>query len=1102
MKKRREPKAFCLSPLWDDGAFKKLIRMLRISVFCFFLSMLQTFAVDSYSQDAKLSIDIKNQSLEVVLDRIEDNTDYFFVYNADLIDVEQTVSVHAKNQSVKSILLGLLKEKDIKFSLHDNLIVLSKGNISEVAAENVKISGRVVDDAGESLPGVSVIVKGTTIGTVTDGDGNYTLANVPEGATLVFSFIGMATQEIPVGSATVINIKMMVDAVGLDEVVAIGYGVVKKSDLTGSVGTVKAEEISKQSVTRIDQALQGRISGVQISTTSGAPGSGASIRIRGGNSINAGNEPLYVIDGFIGGGDLNSINPNDIESVEVLKDASATAIYGSRGSNGVILITTKRGSGSKGFGVSFDCYWGMQSPIKKLDLLNGPEFAEYRNEFAEVIGTTQPFPNLDEVSNTDWQDILFRDVPMTSNTLNFYNNTEKSNYYVSLNYLDQDGIQLGSSYTRYQIRFNFDQKLGEFAKVGASLNASKSDRENPRASALGNYILPTAPVYLEDGSFHRVDAINGSTYNNPVAQNELRINNTVKDRALGNVYVQLMPLKGMIFKSTFGFDNNTSKQNTYNSVNLPTNFEAARGGQASISTNFGRTIQNENTLNYSYDIEDHSFNVLGGWTYQSYKGESLSMSAKGFTNDVTTFNAVETGDPELLTANSGESSWTLLSGLYRLNYSYKDRYLLTVSGRHDGSSRLAEGNQWHFFPSAAIAWRLVEEDFIKDLDVFSNLKLRVSYGKTGSQSIAPYATLARLSAGKNYLGDQQLVTFLPAGSADPSLKWEVTDQYDIGFEAGLFKNRLSIEVDYYSKKTTDLLLSRELPYQTGFSSRLENVGSLQNKGIDVTLRGVILKKNDFTWSSDLTVSSNKNEILELSKGKEFIENGVGSRLIVGESVSTFFGAKFIGLWQEGDEGLGGAYVPGAMKFEDVDKDGVINVNDGQIIGKGTPDFYGGFNNVFTYKRFTLSAFFDFSYGNDIYDLDGRIFNTGFASNVYGKFRNRWTPENTNTNVPKAGTQQRTYYNNYTGRGGSSYDIYDGSYFRMKNLNLNYELPIKSNIIESLAIYGTATNVFTITNYKGFSPDVNATGTHSTRRGFDSNGYPPAKMFLIGVKADF
>lgn len=1086
----------------------KMLKIMKLTVFLMLISFFGVFASETYSQTTKLSLKVEKISLEDFLIKIEDQSEFRFFYTGK-INVEKKVSGEFKNKKITEILDDIKEEAGIQYEVMGRQIILSPMN-TEIAIKSIQqqksISGTVTDEASEPLPGVTILRKGSTQGTVTNVDGSYSISNIPEDATLIFSFVGMTTQEITVGNQTIIDVTMAIDAIGIEEVVAIGYGVVKKSDLTGSVGSMKAQEISKQPISRIDQALQGRIAGVQVSTLSGAPGSGASIRIRGGNSINAGNEPLYVIDGFIGAGDLNTINPNDIATVEVLKDASATAIYGSRGSNGVILITTKRGDGKKGFGVSYDGYVGVQSPVKKLDILNGPEYAEFRNEFAEFAGNSIPFPDLDKVSNTDWQDILFRTAIMTNHNLNFYNSTDNSNYYVSLNYLNQDGIQLGSGYDRYQLRFNFDQKLGKVFKIGASLNAAYSIRENPRAAALTSYVIPTAPVYNEDGSFFSVDQINGATYNNPIAQDELISDNTYRSRALGNIYMQFTPINNVIFKSTFGFDFNILKRNRYESGELPTSFESGKGGVAIIDTEFPHSIQNENTINYTKQIGDHNLSLLGGWTYQQYDIENLNVSSSGFSNDVATYNAIETGDPAQLKAFSGESNWSLLSGLYRLNYSYKGKYLLTASGRHDGSSRLAEGNKWAFFPSAAFAWRVSEEPFIKEIETISNLKMRASYGQTGSQSIAPYATLARLNSGINYFGGEQVVIFIPASSASPDLKWENTTQFDLGIDVGLFHNKLNVTLDYYKKKTTDLLLARELPFQTGFNSRLENVGSLQNAGVELNIDGQIINKKHFLWTSNLTISSNKSEVLELSGGKEFFENGLGSRLIVGEPIGTFFGAKFIGLWQEGDPDLG-THSPGTPKFEDLNSDGLINVEDGQILGNGTPDFFGGINNILNYKNFTLSVFLDFSYGNEIYDLDGRAFNTGHATLVYGKFRDRWTPANTDTEVPRAGgTYDSNYYTAYSsgegGFGGSDFVMSDGSYLRLKNINLQYDLPINNNLFKKLSFYGSATNLLTFTKYKGFSPDINSDGSSPTRRGFDSNSYPPARIILFGIKADF
>lgn len=1105
MKKIRETKRRFHLPVRDGQTLKKLLLMTKCTVFIFFLSLMHVMAVDTYAQQTKMSLTAENERLEKVLGTIEEESEFFFLYNKDLIDVDQKVSVKIQDEPISSVLVELFKGKDIEFTVYDRQIVLSNSrNNQETVAQQKDITGNVTDNTGQPLPGVTVVLKGTMQGTVSDIDGNFSLKNITTGDVLVFSFVGMVSQEIAVGSQTQINVIMKADAIGLEEVVAIGYATVKKSDLTGSVGSMKAEELSKQPVTRVDQALQGRISGVQVTSTSGAPGAGTSIRIRGGNSINAGNEPLYVIDGFIGGGDLNTINAKDIESIEVLKDASSTAIYGSRGSNGVILITTKRGAESKGWGVSVDSYYGVQTPVNKLDLLNGAEFAQFANEASEILGTSLPFPNIGEVSDTDWQEILFRNVPIFDSNLSFYNKTQKGNYFVSLNYFDQKGIQLGSSFKRYQARFNFDHSIADVLKLGASLNASYTVRENPRASALVAGILPTAPIYKEDGSFFSVDQINGKTYNNPIAQNNLKSDDTNTNRNLGNIYMQLTPIENLVIKSTFGFDFSTSKRNIYTSGLMPTNYEAEKGGQASINTSFVRSIQNENTISYMKDIGKHNINILGGWTYQNYYVEDLDVNAFGFSNDVTSYHAIETGDPNQLVATSGNTEWTLLSALYRVNYSYDGKYLFTFSGRNDGSSRLADGNKWQFFPSAAIAWNVSKESFLEGNNTISNMKIRASYGKTGSQSIEPYATLARLQTGLNYLGGNQVVFVSPGIASSPSLTWEVTNQLDIGLELGLFDGRLNLELDYYKKETNDLLLARELAFQTGFSSRLENVGSLQNEGLELGVNGYVIQKGDFKWSSILTLATNKNKVLKLSGGKDFLENGQGSRIIVGEPIGTFYGVKFVGLWQADDPNLGN-HDPGEPKFEDLNDDGLIDLNDGQIIGNANPDFFGGMNNIFSYKNLSVSLFFDFSVGNDIYDLDAGNFSTGHNSNVYGKFRDRWTPDNTDTNIPRAGMSEillfRTYASSAEGK-GNDFFISDGSYLRLKNINIQYEVPLTKSIFKNLTVYGTATNVFTITGYEGFSPDVNSEGENSTRRGFDSNVFPQARVITIGLKADF
>lgn len=973
---------------------------------------------------------------------------------------------------------------------------------SELWQQN-KIVGVVNDSNGQPIIGANIIVKGTNVGTITDIDGNFFI-DAQIGSVLKISFIGYDTKEVKVttGKLTVI---LNEETNSLDEVVVVGYGLVKKSDLTGSVGKVKSEDIQKMPVSSVEQALQGKVSGMQITTNSGAPGGGATVRIRGGNSINSGNEPLYVIDGIIDAGNLNSLNPADIASIEVLKDASSTAIYGSRGANGVVIITTKRGESSKGVSVSYNGYYGIQTPVKRLDLLNGKEAALFQNEFSEYQGTQPNFTDIDNVANTDWQDYIFRKTaPMTDHNLTISNSTKNNNYYLSLNYFNQEGIMYKTGYERYQLRFNVDQKIGKTFKFGATVTASYTNKDNPVISK-GFELLPTAPVYNDDGSYFSQSQVSGNTYDNPVAQRNGIIDNQYQLRGLGNIYAQLTLFKNLILKSSWGANLSYSKRNQYQSVDLPTSKDKNKGGVANVDTSFPITYQNENTINYSLKLGKHSLGLLGGFTWQKFTSQSLTASTQGILNDANDFHSMQSGDPNQRNIQTSESQWGMMSYLFRVNYDFNSKYLFTVSGRADGSSRLAKGNQWAFFPSAAFAWRASEENFIKDLNVFSNLKFRLSYGVSGNQGVEAYAVYDKLTRNKTVIGDTEVTTFIPVLSASKDLGWEMTKQFDFGIDLGFLDNRLSLELDYYYKRTSDLLLDRELPYQTGYASILENVGSTKNQGLEITLSSVNFDNEDFKWNTNLSLAFNRNKVMDLG-GKEFLENGRGSRLIVGEPVGTFYGVKYLGTWKEDEIPEGSKHRPGDPKFEDLDNNDLIDINDGQIIGNAEPKFYGGINNDFTYKNFTLSLFFDFSYGNDIYDLYGRLMETGFNSNVYGHLRNRWTEENPNGYYPRAGSAYTNIYDTYAGgnvNGGNTLYVHDGSFLRLKNLNLQYNVPLKnSKVVKSLQVYATATNLFTWTSYFGFSPDVNADNSSSTRIGFDNNVYPQSRTYLIGLKMIF
>lgn len=1090
---------------------KNSLRTLLIACVLVFFTQL-FFATSVSGQNVKennITYVIKSRPIGEALSQLNQLTGFNFFYDESVLKGVKDISVQIQNGSIDSILKEISAKTGLYFKRINDTISVSRQQFklaeSAVTTQISKLIGRITDRTGEPIIGANVQIKETKTGGITDVDGKFSL-NAPAVGTLQISYIGYLTKEVAISKERAIVIVLVEDTKALDEVVVVGYGVVRKSDLTGSVSSIKSSAIEAQTITSIDQALQGRIGGMQVTTASGAPGAAATIRIRGGNSINASNEPLYVIDGIIGGGDLSTINPSDIESVEVLRDASSTAIYGSRGANGVVMITTKRGKGSKGVSVRYNGYMGVQTAIKKIDLLNNEELAVYQNEYGKYSGKPNDvFPDMSKISNTNWYDESFKQAAITTDhNLSVAKATEDGNYYLSMNYLNQDGLMYKSGFNRYQMRFNVDQKIGRALQLGATMTVSYTDKANGQVGGLS--YLPTAPVYKEDGSYFSVDQVSGNVFDNPRAIRDLVQNNQTQLRALGNVYAQVSLFDGLVIKSTFGVDLNRSKQNIYKSVNLPTRIFNKSGGEAEVKTGFPISYQNENTINYMKRLGNHSFSALAGFTAQKYRYEKLNTKVSGFKNDATLYHAMQTGDPATRDIQTSESEWSMLSWLFRVNYSFKDRYMVTLSGRQDGSSRLAPGQQWAFFPSAAVAWRLSEEQFIKNLNVFSNLKLRASYGVSGTQSIDPYSVADRLQSGSTVFDNQEVIAFYPGSSANKALSWEKTGQFDIGLDMGFFNNRLAVEFDYYQKKTTDLLLKRELPFQTGFKDILENVGSVSNKGFELTLNSINIQQKDFSWSTMLTVSVNRNEVLDLA-GKDFLDNGIGQRLIVGQPIGTFFGAKYLGTWKNGEipEKWQSKFKPGDPRLDDLDDNGTINSLDGQILGNAEPKFYGGFGNDFTYKNFTLGLFFDFSVGNKIYDLAGRGLESGFNSNTYGHNRNRWSETNQNSNIPVAGSMFKYVYAGYAGgefEGGCDYFLHNGSFFRLKNVNLEYQIPVNKKIFSSLSVYASATNLFTLTSYPGYSPDVNSTADHATRRGFDSNVYPQTRIFTVGLKAQF
>ncbi len=1016
------------------------------------------------------------------------------------------------------------------------------------------ITGKITDDNNQPLPGVTVLVKGTTQGTVTDADGNYTLTNVPSDAVLVFSFVGMRSEQINVGNQKTIDVSMSVDAIGLDEVVAIGYGVTKKSDLTGSVTTVKAEELENVKMQSIDQALAGRAAGVQVIQSSGVPGSAPAVRVRGTTSLQGANEPLYVVDGFpiyAGGGSGNAgtaagssnisgianINPNDIESIEILKDASATAIYGARAANGVILITTKSGTAGNDK-VSFSADYGFQSVTKKMDVMDAYQYAVLKNEAYTNEGSNPVYSesDLEEIRNhpelgTNWQDEVFQVAPTQEYNISFTGGDKKTNYAITGGYTKQDGIIKSTDFERFSSRINLSRQMNSWLKAGTHISVFRIFSNQQNVDGLGvvngaTQFSPILPVYsgqgysfLPSSSASKYTLVNdGIIINNPVATMNEVVRQTQRNGILGDMFMEIKLTPNLTAKIKGGANISNVKDDTY----LPSNTNEGQGskGFGNIGYDLNQNWLNENTLSYINEFGAHSVSAVAGATFQENIHEDVAGSSQGFTNDILKENSLEGGEI-YNSPQSGKTRWALISYLARVNYSYRSKYLASIAGRIDGSSRFGINNKYAFFPSGSLAWRASEEDFIKELNLFSYLKVRASFGYTGNQEIGLYNSLPTTGTQTYTFGDGTLATGVsPNKIANSSLQWEKTGQYDIGLDMAFFDNRLGLTMDYYYKKTTQMLYSEQVPFTTGFTTYLNNIGSMQNQGFELEVRGDILK-GDLKWDTNFNLSVNRNKVLSLA-GVLYKDVGVNQghlkidpwsrRIFVGEPIGNFYGWQFDGIIQEGEtvNQTISQVGPGRRKYKDVASeddnpddgkytgapDGVIDNADRQVIGNALPDFIGGMNNNFSYKNFTLNVFLQWSVGNDILNFDKTQLTlpTG-GQNVYADMVNRWTPENPGNEFPLASTNRQIVFNDYY--------IEDGSYLKIKNIVLGYTFPKKMvNFVDRFYLYSSLNNFITFTKYSGFDPEVSLHGASNLTMGEDYSTYPQSKTVMFGVKIDF
>lgn len=1000
-------------------------------------------------------------------------------------------------------------------------------------AQQREIRGTVYENNNNSpLEGATVSLKNNTASTVTDGEGNFTLRVPPGKVSLEITFVGYETRNITVGpNEASVNVTLSQSQTKqLSDVVIIGYGTQKKSDLTGAVTSLKADDLNLGgSVSNAAQALQGEAAGVVVTQNSKAPGGSISVRIRGSNSISSTNEPLYVVDGFPTSNGAD-INPNDIASMEILKDASATAIYGARAANGVILITTKRGKSGKSQ-ISYNTYVGTQKVVNPFHMLDAKQYMLLANDlYQEIDGQQgQEFgaytqSQLATTVNTDWVKAATRTGVLQSHNVQYQGGNENTKILTSVGYFKQKGVLKNTDFSRISGRVNVDQKINNFIKAGASVYGQRenSNIQDYDGNILQSNVLlgiltydPSVPVYNADGSFGRPP---GGKGDNPVANLLGRQNELTQDRMNGNGYIEIKPIRDLTGRVNAGVE----IAHYFTGKYLPrSTYQGGIDDGVASTQDYNSTHQLfDATLTYSKSFNKvHSVSILGGYAYEKTVGATRNISVKGFSTDLFSFNNL--GAASTITGVSSNKAENILISFFgRLNYSYLDKYLVTFTVRQDGSSRFGADYQWGMFPSGAVAWRMDEEEFIRRLNFFSNLKLRLGYGKTGNDQIGNYASLALMSNthvtfdGVSNTAGTHLNQSTPENSA---LKWETTDQYNVGLDMGFFNSRLQVSIDGYYKKTSDLLIRKSLPLYSGFSSGLSNIGSVENKGFEVAITSHNLV-NTLRWDTRLNFATNKNKVLNIGGGGDIyltsskpIGNVSEEQFAVireGEPLGSLYGYVYEDVLQAGEKyNPQPDSKPGDPKFKDISgpegvPDGKIDSYDRTIIGSANPDFTFGLTNSFNYKNFDLTVFLYGAVGNQLLNMT----RMNLEWNRTTESLDRWTPTHTNTNIPRNGF----YYNKYGGYINSHF-IEDASFVRMKTITLGYTINSKSKIFESVRFYGSVENLFTITNYTGWDPEVDTKGyesnssggqTANAGAGMDFNSYPGMQSFTFGLNLNF
>ena len=1012
----------------------------------------------------------------------------------------------------------------------------TSASTSVVSVSQGKVTGKVTDaSTGKILPGVNIIIKGTTIGLISDSDGKFTVDVPSQNSILVFSFIGYKSKEFEVGNKNLLEIRLDKENIQLNEVVAIGYGSQKKRDISGSIVSVSSASIDKTPIKDVMAALQGRAPGVQVVSNSGAPGDGITVTVRGQSSLNSGNSPLYVIDGVpietsslstLNGYEqhqlspLASINPQDIESIEILKDAASTSIYGSRAANGVVLITTKRGQAGKAK-INVNFYTGISNITRHLGVLNASQWRDiiidtYKNLDAYNNATTATEPHWTAIDSlnpmnsgdVDWQSVMYRTARQYQTDISVTGGASNYKYALTTSYLDQDGIFLASNFKRLTSRLNTEFKVNDNLNIGYNLAFSHDINNRINAGGTGNNslvqsILVRPPVYsltYPDGS--PIYYFNGKR--NPVGLAIEATHLATTNRLTGNQYLEYQFFKGLKFRTSVSLDLISLKEEEF----YPTTIDYRAGyNSGSVAASNNLTWANENYFTYDKSVNDiHNFTAMAGFSQQEWKLEVTGLSGMYFASDnITTLNGAGTISGQSINRTTEHG---LTSFFGRVSYNYKGKYLIQSNMRADGSSRFGKDKRFGYFPSASVAWRFSDEAFMQKYNFLDDAKLRFSVGQTGNEAIGNYTSQGEFALG----------TFLTYSSAYPSsmpnagLTWETTTQYDLGLDLTLFESRVNFSADVYDKKTSNLLFAVPIPETTGFSSITENIGSIQNKGLELSLTTYNLT-GKFKWNTNFNIGLNRNKVVSLPDNvltNGYIQNGLYSILKVGEPIGTFYGYKFLGVYSRDEDNVnlvkngssnGKVFRGGDPIWDDLNGDHVIDSSDKQIIGNAQPKFTGGFNNDFSYKNFSLSIFFQFSYGNDIYSNLNMMRNWVFAyNNVSTDALNRWKVQGDVTNFPRPirNDPLGNEYNRVSDRW-----VEDGSYIRLKNVRFSYDVPktIVSKIkLSGVQAYVTGENLITWTHYTAYDPDVSSFS--GTQIGIDDGSYPQSRTIILGLNVQF